>query len=58
MGEYSTFKTPAHYTTYTDRRSFNYKLKCSCGWESKLHLMEKDALAEAREHIRTMVKGQ
>jgi hypothetical protein len=40
-----------HEVAWIDQRSFNFRLRCACGWESHLHLMEKDALAEGREHL-------
>lgn len=41
-----------HQVRFSDRRSFNFRIVCmTCGWESRLHLMEKDALEEGHDHV-------
>jgi hypothetical protein len=40
-----------HEVVWADRRSFNHRLRCTCGWESRLHLMERDVLTEGRQHL-------
>jgi len=40
-----------HEMTWEDERSFNWRLTCACGWKSGIHLMERDAVSEARKHL-------
>lgn len=36
--------------TWVERSSFNFRLRCECGWEAR-DLMERDVIKKAREHV-------
>ena len=52
---YSHYPHNAH--KWVDKRSFNFRLQCHCKFQTKIHLMEKDAVAELNEH-RTEVNAK
>jgi hypothetical protein len=38
-----------HEAQWADRRSFIFRLRCSCGWQTRVHMMERDAVAQMRQ---------
>jgi hypothetical protein len=45
-----------HEMRWLDRRSFNFKSSCVCGWQGTTCLMEKDAEAEYKKHLAVHVQ--